>query len=244
MEVDFLVNEKKRKDMENIAKSKRHYKKDSRYLEDIYTLTYQEESSMEEDILEEEHLALSNPRLEFELSSLQVIPQGRCGKTPLTRSLSGGHEGPWSLAVNSQELSQVKEKPPHVLFASTTLDTNLHKILARRMTGGQKVSYQSCKLLTKAYYSLLRDTRGVSNDSSEILALRKTRKSAKDDPKLGWKTLLQTDGQQLLKIVGGYSALVKSLNDELMEELERKDSLMAVQDNMLEHISELSDRLV
>jgi len=245
MEVDFLLNEKKRKDMENMEKAKRHYKKDSRYLEDLYTFTYQDEFSMEEDILDDEHLAFHNPRLNLELQSLQVTSHGRNSRASLTRSLSGGNGGPWSLAINEQENKETKPKPQSqcLQFASDTLDTNLHKILARRMAGGEKVSFQACKLLTKAYYSLLRGTDAESKNST-LPCAGQTKKSAKDDPKLGWQTLLDTDTQQLLKIVAGYSALVNSLNDELVEELEKKDSLRAEQDTMLDHISELSHTLV
>jgi len=41
---DSVRKEKERKEQENQEKARRHYKKDSRYLEDLYTLTYQEDS--------------------------------------------------------------------------------------------------------------------------------------------------------------------------------------------------------
>ena len=49
---------------------------------------------------------------------------------------------------------------------------------------------------------------------------------------------------QLANIVAGYSALVKSLNEELVTELINKDELTAQQDSMLETISELTDSLL
>ena len=44
--------------------------------------------------------------------------------------------------------------------------------------------------------------------------------------------------------MSGYSALVKSLNEELVKELINKDELSAEQDSMLETISELTDNLL
>ena len=49
---------------------------------------------------------------------------------------------------------------------------------------------------------------------------------------------------QLSNIVAGYSALVKSLNEELVQELMTKDELVAEQDKMLERISELTDSML
>lgn len=246
MEVDLVMREKQRKEMENLEKSRRHYKKDSRYLEDLYTLTYQEDSSMEEDRLEEEKMNNKKPHIGLGLASLQVSHKTRLGGSPLTRSQSGGgHEGPWSLAGDPvSNFVAETDKPQQLQFASNTLDTNLHKILARRMAGGQGVSFRSCKLLTKAYYSLLRDTSGESKGGGGGLQDLRQRISSKDDPKLSWQTLLQTDGQQLKNIVAAYSALVKSLNEEVVGELINKDNLMAEQDEMLDTISELSDSLL
>lgn len=50
--------------------------------------------------------------------------------------------------------------------------------------------------------------------------------------------------EQLRNIVAGYTALVKSLNEELVSELITKDTLTAAQDEMLEEISELTDSLL
>jgi len=228
---DTVRMEKQRKEMENIEKSRRHYKKDSRYLEDLYTLTYQEDSSMEDD--EEEQKPKING-MGLGLASLQVHRDRPPGHSfsPLTRSLSSG----------PMSLSQLGGPQTERQFASSTLDTNLHKILARKMAGGQGVSFRSCKLLTKAYYNLLREP--VAQSSTLPRPQATVRLNSKDDPKLNWQTLLQTEGQQLANIVAGYSALVKSLNEELVTELINKDELTAEQDTMLETISELTDSLL
>jgi len=66
---DTVRMEKQRKEMENLEKCRRHYKKDSRYLEDLYTLTYQEDSSIEDDNEEQNP---KQPGLGLGLASLQV----------------------------------------------------------------------------------------------------------------------------------------------------------------------------
>jgi len=227
---DTVRLEKQRKEMENIEKSRRHYKKDSRYLEDLYTLTYQEDSSMEDD--EEEQKTPKTNGFGLGLASLQVHHPSGHSSSPLTRSMSSG----------PMSLSQLGGPQTEKQFASSTLDTNLHKILARKMAGGQGVSFRSCKLLTKAYYNLLRDPMAPTSSSLQQPVI--VRLNSKDDPKLNWQTLLQTEGQQLANIVAGYSALVKSLNEELVTELINKDELNAEQDSMLETISELTDSLL
>jgi len=233
---DSVRKEKERKEQENQEKARRHYKKDSRYLEDLYTLTYQEDSLEKEEDEDPEMPAWGAPRPPLRgaqpLASLQV------GRQPprhgLVRSASSG-----PLSLGGVVANKTKEGDARVNFTSSTLDTNLHKILARRMAGGQGVSLRSCKLLTRAYYSLLRD-EGQCTPSPQPTLPRPQR----EDPKLDWATLIQTDRQQLRNIVEGYTALVRSLNDELMVELMRKDELGAEQDSMLETISELTDSLL
>ena len=39
-----------------------------------------------------------------------------------------------------------------------SLETNLHKILARKIADSEEVSFRKAKLLTKAYYKLLRES--------------------------------------------------------------------------------------
>ena len=45
-------------------------------------------------------------------------------------------------------------------------------------------------------------------------------------------------------MVGGYSAIVNGLNEELLAQLEIKDDLSVQQDAMLENISELTQTLL
>ena len=153
----------------------------TRYLEDLYTLTYNEDSSIDQDeSFEVETLAAK--KIPVGMTSLQVdhdqinnfftvkhssqvpknSPKSRFSQG-LVRSQSSG---PMSLTVLHNSRTSMSEitaatadlsADPKLKFASSTLDTNLHKILARRLAGGQPVSYDSCKLLTKAYYKLLRD---------------------------------------------------------------------------------------
>ena len=131
---------------------------------------------------------------------------------------------------------------PQLKFASSCLDTNLHKILARRLAGGQPVSYESCKLLTKAYYKLLRDPSSPGVVAPPLPSQPFTNGAGNN--KLSWQNLVNTDAKQLSNIVAGYSALVKSLNEELVQELMVKDELVAEQDKMLETISELTDSML
>merc|ERR1712012_596369 len=143
---------------------KRHYKKDSRYLEDLYTLTYDEDSSIDQDNYEDPAEEAVMKKIPTGLTSLQVPKKTQQSKfsSGLLRSQSSG---PMSLNMLSSKPAVMDHTAaavavtadPQLKFASSTLDTNLHKILARRLAGGQPASYDSCKLLTKAYYKLLRD---------------------------------------------------------------------------------------
>ena len=235
----------------------------SRYLEDLYTLTYHEDSSIDQDENETKELETYNGvKLSAGLTSLQVnyvslysivstvtvqVPK----KTPVSKFGSGltrsQSSGPLSLNMvassgmfSTSSSSLVPEQ--RLQFASSTLDTNLHKILARRMAGGQGVSYHSCKLLTKAYYKLLRDPSSPGVVAPPLPSQPFTNGAGNN--KLSWQNLVNTDARQLSNIVAGYSALVKSLNEELVQELMVKDELVAEQDKMLETISELTDSML
>ena len=235
----------------------------SRYLEDLYTLTYHEDSSIDQDENETKELETYNGvKLSAGLTSLQVnyvslysivstvtvqVPK----KTPVSKFGSGltrsQSSGPLSLNMvassgmfSTSSSSLVPEQ--RLQFASSTLDTNLHKILARRMAGGQGVSYHSCKLLTKAYYKLLRDPSSPGVVAPPLPSQPFTNGAGNN--KLSWQNLVNTDAKQLSNIVAGYSALVKSLNEELVQELMVKDELVAEQDKMLETISELTDSML
>jgi len=231
-----------------IEGDKRHYKKDSRYLEDLYTLTYNEDSSIDqEESFEIETIAAK--KIPVGMTSLQVpknSPKSRFSQG-LVRSQSSG---PMSLTVLNSRTAMTEinvatadvTADPKLQFASSTLDTNLHKILARRLAGGQPVSYDSCKLLTKAYYKLLRDPAVsqvglVSAGQGELFTHNTT-------DTINWQSLVGADKEQLKKIVAGYTGLARSLNDQLMQELITKDELLAKQDMMLDTISEMTDNLL
>ena len=232
-------------------------------MEDLYTLTYHEDSSIDQDENETKELETYNGvKLSAGLTSLQVnyvslysivstvtvqVPK----KTPVSKFGSGltrsQSSGPLSLNMvassgmfSTSSSSLVPEQ--RLQFASSTLDTNLHKILARRMAGGQGVSYHSCKLLTKAYYKLLRDPSSPGVVAPPLPSQPFTNGAGNN--KLSWQNLVNTDARQLSNIVAGYSALVKSLNEELVQELMVKDELVAEQDKMLETISELTDSML
>ena len=120
----------------------------------------------------------------------------------MTRSISSG---PMSLNIMSPAgpavtdhtaAAAVVTADPQLKFASSTLDTNLHKILARRLAGGQSVSFDNCKILTKAYYKLLRDP-----SLSEMKPKPKTQElythNCTDKNLLDWQSLLKTDKKQV-----------------------------------------------
>ena len=116
----------------------------------------------------------------------------------LVRSQSSG---PMSLTVLHSRTSEVTAagadviSDPKLKFASSTLDTNLHKILARRLAGGQPVSYDSCKLLTKAYYKLLRDPAvsqvGLASGGQGELFTHNTTDT------INWQSLVGADKEQV-----------------------------------------------
>lgn len=64
------------------------------------------------------------------------------------------------------------------------------------------------------------------------------------DDRLSWPALLRADNKELGRMVAGLNNTVKALNDYLMELLQERDVLHSQQDEMLEHISELTDSLL
>ena len=62
--------------------------------------------------------------------------------------------------------------------------------------------------------------------------------------RLSWPALLRADNKELARMVAGLNNTVKALNDYLMELLQDRDVLHSQQDEMLEHISELTDNLL
>ena len=132
--------------------------------------------------------------------SLQVS-----SKTPVGRLRSGvvrsQSSGPMSLNILPSppaHTDQPSTADPKLQFASSTLDTNLHKILARRLAGGQPVSYDSCKLLTKAYYKLLRDPAVSDVMMSNTVTPRPYTHNCSESSVPNWQALLKTDTKQVL----------------------------------------------
>lgn len=62
--------------------------------------------------------------------------------------------------------------------------------------------------------------------------------------KFSWHGLLNTDVDDLLRMVRGLENTVKALGDYLMDLLLERDDLLAKQDDLLEDISELTDNLL
>ncbi len=58
--------------------------------------------------------------------------------------------------------SQATGGPPHSMVTTAytlpSLETNLHKILARKIQDSEEITFRKAKLLTKAYYKLLRES--------------------------------------------------------------------------------------
>ena len=105
---------------------------------------------------------------------------------------------PGPAAASEDPLGRVTAPDPKLQFASSTLDTNLHKILARRLAGGQPVSYDSCKLLTKAYYKLLRDPAVSDVMVSNTVTPRPYTHNCSESSVPNWQALLKTDTKQVL----------------------------------------------
>ena len=171
-----------------------------RYLEDLYTLTYDEDSSIDTDHTEVEEERMTPKILSTGMISLQVS-----SKTPVGRLRSGvvrsQSSGPMSLNILPSppaHTDQPSTDDPKLQFASSTLDTNLHKILARRLAGGQPVSYDSCKLLTKAYYKLLRDPAVSDVMVSNTVTPRPYTHNCSESSVPNWQALLKTDTKQVL----------------------------------------------
>ena len=140
---------------------KRHYKKDSRFLYDLYTLTFDENETVDE-------IALTCPPISTEdgITDNFKSVSSPSSPTPSIRSAtkpSNTTAGTISLSLNYRASNQANSA---ILKRKTipSLETNLHKILARKFLDSEEVSFKKAKLLTKAYYQLLR------TNSSDVIA--------------------------------------------------------------------------
>lgn len=148
------------KERRQSLRKKRHYKKDSRFLLDLYTLTFDEDETVDEiatcnNLLEEELTSFSVPSSPTPSRSGSVIKLAPKLSTPLSLNLMTANN-------NSSASAQLHRK------SIPSLETNLHKILARKFLDSEEVSFKKAKLLTKAYYQLLRTNNADVVASTEI----------------------------------------------------------------------------
>ena len=148
------------KERRQSLRKKRHYKKDSRFLLDLYTLTFDEDESVDEIAttcqVSEELTSFSTPSSPSPSRSSSVI-----------RSMTSAP--PPAASVQPLMSLNFSERPALLQRKSIpSLETNLHKILARKFMDSEDVSFKKAKLLTKAYYQLLRTTSGEDEDVCEI----------------------------------------------------------------------------
>ena len=153
----FLVGTRERRQS---LRKKRHYKKDSRFVLDLYTLTFDENETVDEiatcktRVLDEEYLSISMPSspTASRSSSIVHLPKRSSPAAPISLNIS-------SSTASSQKISSTMMSRKSI----PSLETNLHKILARKFLDSEEVSFRKAKLLTKAYYQLLRaNTTDVS----------------------------------------------------------------------------------
>ena len=154
------------KERRQILKKKRHYKKDSRFLLDLYTLTFDENESVDEIATtcsarladnEEELTSFSVPTSPTQSRAASTVVKVAMPKlsTPISLNLVSSSSSSMAAAKNSLQRKSI----PY-------LETNLHKILARKFLDSEEVSFKKAKLLTKAYYQLLRTTNNSDVEAS------------------------------------------------------------------------------
>lgn len=201
-------------------RKKRHYKKDSRFVLDLYTLTFDEDETVDEIAPAASKKCMS---VSMSMPPGAALATGKPISPPASLNLS-----------SASDLSWTKD-----------LETNLHKILARKFLHSEEVSFKKAKLLTKAYYRLLRKR---THPQIEFAPFQETSSSHSRpliiDERLSWSALVAADTKELSRMVAGLTNTAKALNDYLMELLQERDGLQSQQDDMLEHISELTDTLL
>lgn len=145
------------KERRQSLRKKRHYKKDSRFLLDLYTLTFDEDETVDE-------IATTNHQVSEELTSFSTPSSPSPSRSSSVIRSSGpvSVKPLMSLNFSEQATSALQRK------SIPSLETNLHKILARKFMDSEDVSFKKAKLLTKAYYQLLRTTSGEDEDVCEI----------------------------------------------------------------------------
>lgn len=255
------------------SNSKRHYKKDSRYLLDLYTLTFDEDETVDEikpcqtiDMMESQDPnppfstttstappSSSSPKFQPPHDLLSMMATAVPAAAPEDGMDASRAVGPMSLgsALSSQQRSpgstlgrrrQVAHLP--------SLETNLHKILARKIQDSEEVSFRKSKLLTMAYYKLLRESpKPLVDPKVQVQQMMQPKSGSKPVKPIGvgnisLRSLVRTDAAELRRIVRGLGNTARALNDYLMELLVERDELRGRQDDMLEEISELTDKML
>ena len=141
---------------------KRHYKKDSRFLYDLYTLTFDENESVDEIAL-----TCPPPTEDQKLLSLSTPSSPTPSRASNVQSANVASSLNYQGGASTSTHAILKRK------AIPSLETNLHKILARKFLDSEEVSFKKAKLLTKAYYQLLR-----TNSSDQVIAAATTQLQA------------------------------------------------------------------
>ena len=112
----------------------------------------------------------------------------------------------------------------------------------------EEVSFRKAKLLTKAYYKLLRESSEPLIDPQVYVQRMREERSRLNrkvvSDRIDWQTLLLTDKADLRRTVNGLGNTVSALNDYLVDLLLERDELLGKQDELLEEISEMTDSLL
>ena len=158
------------KERRQSLRKKRHYKKDSRFLLDLYTLTFDENEGVDELATCTARLAGDEDDLNgfcFSAPSSPTSIRSRASST-LTKVAMPKLSSPISLNLVSLPSAAVGKASSSMQRKSIPcLETNLHKILARKFLDSEEVSFRKAKLLTKAYYQLLRTTNNADIEASK-----------------------------------------------------------------------------
>ena len=237
---------------------RRHYKKDSRYVLDLYTLTFDEDETVDElETCKTMAAAGMDDGGGVAGAQFYSLAPSTVTSISMAESLSSGQMSLGSnyssaVAIGAAAAGGAAGGAPMMAGprpnALPSLETNLHKILARKIQDSEDVSFRKAKLLTKAYYKLLRESASPIVDP-QLQVERQQRMERATSKRIGegrlsWQTLLRTDPSELKRTVAGLGNTVRALNEYLMELLEERDDLLSQQDNMLEEISELTDNLL
>ena len=298
---DEVEMERRRKIEAKMFKNqRRHYKKDTRYVLDLYTLTFDEDetvdsigtiickpetsfnllannrdtSAISSHYFEHAPLTKSKSQPSFDFYSMSSFSSNSTGVVPTVERSATPTEplkdyGPVSLPAAESNLPSRKTSGLSQAASLASLETNLHKILARKFADemsrnsdsssstAEEVSFQKAKLLTKAYYRLLRSNQddakapsGSTGPTSLIQPGEKvaekpvSEKTAAADERLRWQALINADAEDLKRMVDGLGNTAQALNEYLVDILVERDGLLAKQDDMLEEISELADTLL